>query len=385
MSTLKQILQKTEIYQVRNKSILSKERVISVDALRGFDMFWIMGGDMTFTSLDNVFHNKISGFLKVQMDHVDWLGFHFYDIIMPLFMFLVGISMVYSTRKRLSSGASDKSIWIHTIKRFIILWFLGMLIQGNLLSYDIDKLQLYSNTLQAIASGYLIATILILYLPVTYQIAATLGLMLIYWAIAALIPFGGSTAGAYEMNTNIPLVFDRMILGKFSDGLQYSWIISSLNFAATTMLGVFCGYMMQSNLDKMKKFRNFVIFGVSLIVLALILNIWHPIIKKIWTSSFVLFAGGISVLLLAFFYLIIDVWNVRKGTKWMIVLGSNAIFGYVAWHLFNPAFIGVAQVFFDGLKPFIADWYLTCIFFGGFLVIYLLMWYMYRNKTFVKI
>ena len=385
MSTIKQLIQKTEVFQVRNSAILSKERVISVDALRGFDMFWIMGGDMVFQSLDNIFHNKITAFLRTQTDHVEWLGFHFYDIIMPLFMFLVGISLVYSTRKRLSSGASDKSIWLHTIKRFLILWLLGMIVQGNLLAYDIDKLQIYSNTLQAIASGYLIATLLVLYLPVYLQVISTLGLLLAYWAIAALIPVGGTTAGAYEMNTNVPLVFDRMVLGRFSDGLQYSWVISSLNFGVTTMLGVFSGYMMQSDTEKMKKLRNFVIFGASLILIALLWNTCHPIIKKLWTSSFVLFAGGISVLMLAFFFLIIDVWNVRKGTKWMIILGSNAIFGYVAWHLFNFSFIEMAKVFFDGLKPYIGDWYLSCIFFGGFLVIYLLMKYMYNNKTFIKI
>ncbi|MCB8994982.1 MAG: DUF5009 domain-containing protein [Bacteroidales bacterium] len=372
-------------FHVRNQSIPSGDRVLSVDALRGFDMFWIMGGDMIFTSLDNVFHNRISAFLKTQMDHVEWLGFHFYDIIMPLFLFLVGISLVFSTRKRISRGESDKSLWRHTIRRFIILWILGMLIQGNLLSYEPDKLQLYSNTLQAIASGYLISTILILYLPVRGQILATAGLMALYWGIAVLIPVGGPTAGAFEMNTNVPLVFDHMILGRFDDKLQYSWIISSLNFGATTMLGVFCGYLLQSTAEKIRKFKYFILLGSSLIILSLILSPWHPIIKKIWTSSFVLFSGGISVLLLALFYYLIDIKNLKTGTRWMIILGSNAIFGYVAWHLFNPSFIGVAQVFVDGLKPYIGDWYLPMIFFGGFMVLFILMRYLFINKTFIRI
>ena len=201
MSKFKSFLQEIEIFNVRSNTEHSKERVISVDALRGFDMFWIMGGDMMFSALDNVFHNKISAVLRVQMDHVDWLGFHFYDIIMPLFLFLVGVSLVYSTKKRISTGTGDKSLWYHTIKRVIILWILGMVIQGNLLSFDVDKLQLYSNTLQAIASGYLIATLIILYLPVFYQAVATVGLMLLYWGIAVLIPVGGTTAGAFSMDT----------------------------------------------------------------------------------------------------------------------------------------------------------------------------------------
>ena len=378
-------LKKMEIFQVRNTEILSTERVVSVDALRGFDMFWIMGGDMMFIGLDNVFQNKISAFLKVQMDHTEWFGFNFYDIIMPLFLFLVGVSMVFSFRKRLSIGGSDKSLWKHTIKRVLILWILGMVVQGNLLSYNIDQIRLYSNTLQAIASGYLIATVLILYLPVFYQILSTIGLMLAYWAIVALIPVAESTAGMYSMDANVPIIFDHFILGHFDDGLEYTWIISSLNFGATTMLGVFCGYIMQSHREKIEKFSFFLLLGFSLIAISLIWNIWHPIIKKIWTSSFVLFSGGISVLLLALFYYLIDVIAIRKGVKWLIILGSNAIVGYVAWHLFKKSFLYAGRVFIDDLKPYIGNWYDTLYYFCGFLVIYLIMWYMYKNKTFIKI
>ncbi|MFZ5939538.1 MAG: acyltransferase family protein [Bacteroidota bacterium] len=374
-----------ELLHVSKPSETPAERVKSVDALRGFDMFWIMGGDAMFSGLDYIFNNRISAFLRTQMDHVEWTGFHFYDIIMPLFLFLVGVSLVYSFRKRLGSGAGHGSIWKHTIKRVLILWILGMAVQGNLFTYDIEQFQLYSNTLQAIASGYLIATILVLYLPVFYQIVATAGLMLAYWAIAALIPVNGSTAGAWEMSTNVPLLFDHMILGRFDDGLQYSWIISSLNFGATTMLGVFCGYLLQSKNSRLKKLRSLLILGAALIAVSLVWDLWQPIIKKIWTSSFVLFSGGICILMLALFYYVIDILEVRRGTRWLIVLGSNAIFGYVAWHLFSWSFIGVARVFWAGFISYIPQWEASLSFLGGFLVIYLLMSYMYRNKTFIKI
>ncbi len=374
-----------ECYQVRNKSILSKERVVSVDALRGFDMFWIIGGDIGFQSLDKVFHNRLSGFIKLQFDHTEWLGFHFEDIIMPLFLFLVGVSMVYSFRKRLTNGASDRQIWIHTIKRVIILWILGMMVQGNLFSYDPDKIELYSNTLQAIASGYLIATVLILYLPVSYQILSTIGLLMLYWIIVALVPVGGTTANAYSMHGNFPMFVDDVILGQFRGWWHYAWIFPSLNFGATTMLGVFAGYIMQSPAGKMKKFRNYLIIGCLLVSVGLIIGIWHPIIKKIWTSSFVLFSGGICILLLAIFYLIVDVWGIRKGIHWMIVIGSNAIFAYVAWHLFAKSLRGVAEVFLDGLKPWIGNWFEAMSIFGGTLVLYLILSYMYRQKIFIKV
>jgi len=374
-----------EIFQVRNTDLLSNDRVVSVDALRGFDMFWIMGGDLMFQGLDAVFKNKISAFLKVQMDHTEWFGFNFYDIIMPLFLFLVGVSMVFSYRKRLNAGGSDASLWKHTLKRIAILWVLGMIVQGNLLSYDINQIHLYSNTLQAIASGYLIATVLVLYLPVIWQIISTIGLMMAYWAIVALIPIGGTTAGMYSMDANVPIIFDHFILGRFDDGLEYTWIISSLNFGATTMLGVFSGYIMQSLSSKSKKLGNFVLFGVALIALGLVWNEWHPIIKKIWTSSFTLFAGGISVLLLALFYYFIDILGVGKDTKWLVILGSNAIFGYVAWHLFKKSFMYVGKVFIEGLEPYIGAWYGSLSYLCGFLVIFLIMRYMYKNKIFIKI
>ncbi len=174
MASIKNFLSDLDVFRVTNSTKLSRERVVSLDALRGFDMFWIMGGDMAFKSLDNVFHSRLSGFIKEQMDHVEWFGFHFYDIIMPLFLFMVGVSMVYSYRKRLSANISGRQLWSHTIKRVLILWVLGMAVQGNLLSYDINRIHFYTNTLQAIAAGYLIATVIILYLPVIYQVAATI-------------------------------------------------------------------------------------------------------------------------------------------------------------------------------------------------------------------
>jgi predicted acyltransferase len=372
-------------FHVRNKALLSKDRVLSIDALRGFDMFWIIGGHPVFVGLDNVFHNKFTGMLKLQLDHSQWVGFTFYDIIMPLFLFLVGVSMVFSYRKRLGIEKNDKSLWKHTVKRVLILWVLGMIVQGQLLTYDIDQIQLYSNTLQAIASGYLIATFIVLYQRVSYQVVTTIGLMLAYWVVVALVPIGGTTQGAYTVNGNVPLYFDHLILGRFHDGLEYTWIISSLNFAATTMLGVFSGYIMQSQLEKKKKFWCYILLGVSLICLGLIWNTWHPIIKKIWTGSFVLFSGGICILLLAAFYLLIDIWNIKKITKWMIIIGSNAIFAYVAWHLFERSFTAVSAVFIDGLKPYIAGWYHSILYFGSFMVLFLLLRYLYRNKVFIKI
>ena len=385
LAAAKEQFKRIRILNVTRTPGPGNERLISLDALRGFDMFWIMGGHPIFLGLDNVFHNRFSGFIKEQFDHVEWFGFRFWDIIMPLFLFLCGVSMVYSFKKRMAAGKSKRDIWIHTIKRVLILWLLGMIVQGKLLTYDINKIELYSNTLQAIASGYLIATIFMLYLPVRSQIVATAALLLSFWAILALIPVNGTTAGAYTQWGNVAYHFDRKVLGMFHDGQDYTWIISSLTFGATTMLGVFSSYILQSQKPPLVRFRNLVVFGILLIAGGLLLDIWHPIIKKIWTSSFVLFAGGISVLMLAFFYLVIDIYKWRFGTRWMVIIGSNAIFAYVAWHLFEPAFTSVSAVFVDGMKRFIGNWYQTVLYFGSFLVLFLILKFMYNRKMFIKI
>ena len=385
LAAAKEQFRKIKTFNITRSPEPGNERLISLDALRGFDMFWIMGGHPIFLGLDNVFHNRFTAFIKLQFDHVEWFGFVFWDIIMPLFLFLCGVSLVYSLKKRLARRTSRRNIWMHTIRRVLILWLLGMIVQGKLLTYDVDKIELYSNTLQAIASGYLIATVLMLYLPVKYQVTATAGLLITFWAILALIPVNGTTAGAYTQWGNVAYIFDRKVLGMFHDGQDYTWIISSLNFGATTMLGVFTGYVLQAEKSQMVKFRNLVVFGIALIAGGLILDQWHPIIKKIWTSSFVLFSGGISVLMLAAFYLVIDIYKIRWGTKWMIIIGSNAIFAYVTWHLFEPAFTSVSAVFVDGLKRFIGNWYQTILYFGSFMVLFLILKFMYNRKIYIKI
>jgi predicted acyltransferase len=151
------------------------------------------------------------------------------------------------------------------------------------------------------------------------------------------------------------------------------------------MLGVFCAYVLQSSASKYTKFRNFILFAVALIALALVWNIWHPIIKKLWTSSFVLFSGGICMLLLAVFYLVIDVWNVRKGTKWMIIIGSNAIFAYVVSHVFATQLRSMANVFIDGLAPYVGNWFESLSYAGGVLILFAALYYMYKHKIFIKI
>ena len=372
-----------DFFNINHQNALSRDRVLSVDALRGFDMIWIIGVKKIFKGLDDALDIPLTNWIFSQLDHAQWYGLTFYDIIMPLFLYLVGISMVYSTRKRLSADPSKLVLWKHIAIRFVILWILGMAVQGKLLTYDIEQIKFYSNTLQAIAAGYLLASVIILYLPVIYQIGATLGLMLVYWGVFTWVPVPGVGAGLYSPDGNIAIYMDKMVLGTFQDGTTYAWILSSLNFGATTMLGVFTAYLLQSGKKPMQKFIHLATAGIALIILAYLWMPWHPLVKHLWTGSFVLFSGGICLLMLAALYLVIDVLEYRRWTTFFVVVGSNAIAAYVSASIFDYRLI--AKVFVSGLEKYVGPWYPFLLALGGFAVLYLILQYLYKKKIFIKI
>ena len=145
-------------------SVKVSDRIMSVDALRGFDMLMIIIAARFFRGLNRGADIPLTQFLAEQFSHPEWFGFHFYDIIMPLFLFVVGAVIPFSITKRLDSDPSKSRLYGHLIRRVIILFILGWIVQGRLLNLDINKFQVYSNTLQAIAVGYFIASVAYLHL-----------------------------------------------------------------------------------------------------------------------------------------------------------------------------------------------------------------------------
>jgi predicted acyltransferase len=372
-----------ESFRVTNPCQKATSRIIAVDALRGFDLFWIIGAEAILKSLDRILHTPATGFISNQLSHVTWTGFHFYDLIMPLFLFIVGVSMPFSFRKRIEKGGYPSSLWPHIIKRVILLWILGMAVQGNLLDLRWSNIKFYSNTLQAIASGYLISSIIILYFRVPWQVILTGMLMLAYWLLLALAPVPGFGSGVISPEGNFAIYFDKLVFGTHQDGTTYSWIISSLNFGATTMLGVFSGYLLQSDIKVKRKAIYLAAAGTALVILGSIWHIWLPSVKHIWTSSFVLFSGGICLFSLSLFLCLIDGLNLKRGFTFFAVIGMNAIFAYCASHLFD--FGQVADVVLGGLKQYCGEWYPFIHALGGFGVLYFILWVMYKYRIFIKI
>lgn len=369
-------------------------RLMSIDALRGFDMFWIIGGWYIFNGLHKALNNPTTAFIMNQLKHVEWEGFVFEDLIMPLFLFIVGVVMPFSFSKRLGHGNSKKKLYIHIILRTVILFILGMIAQGNLLEFDLSKLKIYCNTLQAIAAGYLISSIINLSMRLRWQIITIVLMLLLFWALMMLVPFPGGIADRLDQNANLAAYVDRVILRSFDDGLNYTWILSSMTFACTVMLGVMAGHLLRSQIDDYRKVYILAALGIGTLVLGSLWGGWFfgigkfyaglfPIIKRLWTSSFVLFSAGLSYLLLAVFYLVIDVWGFKKWSFGFVVIGTNAIFIYMATHLIN--FRSIAVRFVGGLDKFVGPWndFLHAV--AGFVLVWLILWWMYRKKSFIKV
>lgn len=376
---------------------IPRGRVMSIDALRGFDMFWISGGREVFLTVLALCDYwlvqlglaipPLPDWLKSQMAHRDWEGFSAWDLIMPLFLFIVGTAMPFSFAKRLEAGQSKRAMYGKVVLRCLILWVLGMAVQGNLLKYDWSQLRLYSNTLQAIAAGYLIASVVMLNMRPIWQLVTTAGLLLAYWLILTFVPAPGQPAGILEPEANLALYIDQVIMGEhFRDGTTYAWILASLAFGGTVLLGVMSGHILASAQANWKKFLWLMLAGLACLGLGWAWSYEFPIIKHLFTSSMVLWACGWSFLLLALFFLVIDVWGLRRWSIFFVVIGMNAIAVYVATHVFNSAFRQVSNALVGNLIPYLPKPYGAALSAATtFAVVWLILYYMYRKRTFIRV
>jgi len=362
---------------------IPSQRIMSVDALRGFDMFWIAGGQAFVMEFCKLFSNPLPPWLDRQFDHVVWEGFVGWDLIMPLFLFIVGVAMPFSVGKRLERGDSRRSIYRKVIYRVVVLWVLGMVAQGHLLAFDLNNLQFYSNTLQAIAAGYLISAIALLELPVRWQAALTGALLVVFWALMAFVPVPGHGAGAFTPDGNLAMWVDKALLGRFRDGTTYTWFLSSLGFGATVLIGVLAGHLLRTSLPGRRKALLLTVSGLGCLLGGWLWGFAFPIIKHIWTSSMVLWSGGWCLLLLALFYGVIDVLGFRRWAFFFTVIGMNAIVAYMAPDFIN--FGHTSNALFGGLAKHLGIFGNFLLAFGAVGVLWVGLYYLYRNRTFVRI
>jgi predicted acyltransferase len=373
--------------QVDNASppTAGENRIAALDALRGFDMFWIVGGQELVLAAAGCIWTPTPKWLVHQLEHVPWEGFTAWDLIMPLFLFVVGAAMPFSFSRRMDEGQSKGGMYWKIIRRTVILFILGMIVQGHLLDFNLSTLHLYCNTLQAIAAGYLIAGFVILNVGILGQLLVTTFLLVAYWLLLRFVPFDGHPAGTLEPNANLALTVDTFILGRFRDGTTYTWILSSLTFAATVMLGVMSGHVLRSSMRSWQKLLALLTAGLGCLAAGWAWSEWggFPIIKHIWTSSMVLWAAGWSFLLLALFYLLIDMIGWRWWAFPFIVIGMNAITIYVG-DRFIP-FGDISEKLVGGLVRHLGTAGPLLVQFTAVLLAWLLLYHLYRQKIFLRI
>ena len=336
------------------------ERLVSLDALRGFDMFWILGADELVYTLRDAIKWPPLHHVAGQMDHTKWEGFTFYDLIFPLFIFIVGVSLVFSLFKTIArSGKAAATRRI--LFRFVALYLFGILYYGGMskLWPDIRLV----GVLQRIAICYLAAGLLFTYVrPRTLAIVAS-SLLLLYWGLMALVPVPGIGRGHFEEGKNLANYIDKVALpGRRWDGdHDPEGLLSTLPAIAGCLMGVFAGLLLQCNAARpWKKIAILLIAGAASVGLGMawggmipnvhvppfVAKLRFPVIKKIWTSSFVLITGGYSAILLGLFYLVIDVLKLRLWASPFIWIGMNAITLYLLEALFK--FDGLAKRFVGG-------------------------------------
>jgi predicted acyltransferase len=406
--------------QATSKPLLSGQpqgRLLSLDALRGFDMFWIVSGEGIFHGLAKGVMEKhhlvrntenwqiipagnlglwerIALGISNQLHHSVWDGFTFYDLIFPLFIFVAGVSMPYSMGRQLEAAGANRpqvksSIYRSLIKRTLILILLGMVVNGAL------RLQGYENTrfasvLGRIAISCFLGAVIYLECSLRKQMMWFAGLLLAYWAAMMWIPVPGFGAGNLTPEGNLAAYIDRMLLpGKlYRTVYDPEGLLSNLPAAGSALLGIFAGQFLRMNhryWTMARKSAVLVAAGLAMLLAGWAWNLAFPVNKALWTSSFVLVTGGWSAILLGLFYGVIDAGGLRRWCMPFVWLGTNSILIYMASHgVVN--FESTSKFLFGGLINMTPElWHEAALWTGVAIIQFAALYYLYQKKIFLKV
>lgn len=357
---------------------MTTRRLNSLDVLRGLDLFLLVFLQPVLLSLLSHTDASWSKAIQYQLDHEVWQGFRFWDLVMPLFLFMSGISMPFALSRFIKGEAPASQATYKILRRFIILFVLGMIVQGNLLWFRPEYFMPYNNTLQAIATGYLITAILLLSkakLPT--QIFINIILLASYTLPMMIV-------GDYTPTGNLASHIDAIIMGSHRGDPTYAWILPSINFAVTVWFGALAGQIIRlTPTPDTRVTIRLTTIGAILIASGLLWSIDMPIIKRIWTSSMTLYSAGLCFMLIALFYQLIDVWQIHTPFTWLKIYGMNSIVAYTVGETID--FRSIVSSVSYGLAPLLGEYYDTWLTFGNFAILLFILTIMYRSKTYIKI
>ncbi len=336
---------------------------MSLDALRGFDMFWIIGADSLVRGLHGMSDTGFTGFLATQLQHAKWEGFRFYDLIFPLFVFIVGVAAVFSLSRILEREGRTAAVE-RIVRRSVLLFALGIFTSGGLTN-PWPNIRLMG-VLNQIALAYLVAGLSFCFLRVRGLVAACILFLGGYWAMMTFVPFPDvrptpevrviaketgftNTAqlnlsstnlirGVFERGVNLACYVDQKYLpgSKYDGTWDWAGLLSTLGVIGSCLFGVFAGVLLRNpTVGDRQKVALLIGYGIAGVALGWLWGLQFPVIKKIWTSSYALVAGGYSAILLGVFYLIVEVWQRRIWCQPFVWIGMNAITIYVGFGIFG--------------------------------------------------
>jgi predicted acyltransferase len=363
-----------------------KKRLYSLDALRGFDMFWIMGAEGIFHSLANITGWPVLQAIAAQLDHPEWNGFHFYDLIFPLFLFMAGVATPYSVGRELEKGKTRTQVLLRVIKRGLLLVLLGIIYNNGLHLRPLAEVR-FGSVLGRIGLAYMFANIIYICAKQRVQIIWFFGVIISYWLLLKFNAAPGFPRGDLSMAGNFASYIDRSIL----PGRLYKVIhdpeglVSTIPAISTGLLGILAGsYIKNSPMSGQAKALRMALTGIIFLGLAQLWNLDFPINKNLWSSSFVLHVGGYSLILLALFYYIIDVLGYVKWSFFFRVIGMNSILIYMSGHFIDWGY--TTNGFFQWLGELVGDPYNVVVMAVCYVMIkWLFLYFMYRKKVFLSV
>jgi len=308
----------------------SGNRLVSLDALRGFTMFWIVGADAIGGALSHLRAGAPGRFLATQLEHVTWAGFHAYDLIFPLFVFMVGAAVPLSLDKLVAAEGRRAAV-LRVLRRTLLLYVLGLFYYGGF-STPLSELRLLG-VLQRLALCYGATGLLYLFVSPRGLVGWIVALLAGYWALLTFVPVQGFGAGDFAEGHNLTNWFDAhyLPLRKWDGDHDPEGLLSTLPAVASCLLGLLaCRGLGRSSRPPTVRAAALIIGGLVLVGLGHLWGLQFPVIKKLWTSSFVLVAGGWSGVLLGGFYLVIDVHGMRTWAQPFVWVGANPLAIYLA-------------------------------------------------------
>jgi len=366
--------------------VLPKQRLYSLDALRGFDMFWIMGAEEIFHGFAKATGAPFWEAISNQFTHPAWNGFHFYDLIFPLFLFIAGVATPYSVGRELEKGKSRQQVLIRVIKRGLILVILGIIYNNGLVIRPLSDIR-FGSVLGRIGLAYMFANIIYIYSKERGQIIWFCGILIGYWLLLKFNAAPGFPKGDLTMEGNFASYIDRTVLpGKLYLGIHDpEGLMSTIPAIATGLLGILAGNLLKNSpVSQQRKALRLAIAGIISLILAQIWNLDFPINKNLWTSSFVLNVGGISLLLLALFYYIIDVLGYKKWAFFFKVIGMNSILIYMSGRFINWTY--TTNGFFQWLGQIVGDPFNVVIMACCLVAVkWAFLYFMYKKKVFLRV